>query len=307
MDQLRAIKYFIAIAETHSFTEAAKRFNVPPSSLSRRIADLEKHLSATLLQRTTRIVRLTEVGKNYYQQVKHLVIQLETTDQSVKSYHSVPVGVLRISANAAFGKYVILPLLDAFSEQYPQVVIDIHLTDALSKLNRDDVDIAFRSGYAPNERVVAVKLVDNSFYPMSSPQYLEEHGTPTHTKELAEHAGLFYKTPRGISPWLSYYDSQWHDVSGKVMGISNDETWLLHNTMQGKGIVMSPRWLTQTLAQDKDKTLVEIPFAQPINITRRTDIGIFLLYQKQHYVTPKVKVAVDFFIDKIRGAFDDNA
>lgn len=297
MDQLRAIKYFIAVAETSSFTEAAKRFDVPPSSLSRRIVDLEKSLSATLLQRTTRVVKLTEVGRDYYKQVKQLVEELESTNMSVKTYHSEPMGKLRVSTTVGFGENIVLPLLDEFSQKYPKVILDVTLSDELATLNRDEIDIAIRSGYAPNERVVAVKLMDNNFYPVASPEYLDKAGTPKHAKDLKEHLGLFYRTPTGPTPWLSYYDKQWHEVSGTVVAVSNSGQWLINKAINGEGIIMLPRWSVQE-AIDKSQ-LVEIPLEQPVNVMQQMDLGVFLLYQKQRYAVPKVKMAVDFLIERI--------
>ncbi len=297
MDQLRAINYFIAVAETSSFTEAAKRFNVPASSLSRRIVDLEKSLSATLLQRTTRVVKLTEVGRDYYTQVKQLVEQLESTNMSVKTYQSEPMGKLRLSTAVGFGENIILPLLEEFSQKYPKVVLDISLSDELTAFNRDEVDIAIRSGYAPNERVVAVKLMENNFYPFASPEYLEKAGLPKHAKELKEHLGLFYRAPHGPTPWLSYYDKQWHDVSAPAVAISNSGQWLINRAVSGEGIIMLPRWAIQdTLNQEE---LVEIKFEQPVNVMQQMELGVFLLYQKQRYAVPKVKIAVDFLIERI--------
>lgn len=297
MDQLRAINYFIAVAETSSFTEAAKQFDVPASSLSRRIVDLEKHLSATLLQRTTRVVKLTEVGRDYYKKVKQLVEELETTNKSVKSYHSEPMGKLRVSASVGFGENVVLPLLEEFSQKYPKVILDVSLSDELTTLNRDEIDIAIRSGYAPNERVVAVKLMDNNFHPVASQKYLKQHGIPKHPKELREHLGLYFRTPNGPTPWLSYYDKQWHDVSGPAVAISNSGKWLINKALNGEGIIMLPKWSTQESLDQKE--LVEIKFKYPINVMQQMDLGVFLLYQKQRYAVPKIKMAVDFLIERI--------
>jgi len=298
MDQLRAINYFIAVAETSSFTEAAKQFGVPASSLSRRIVDLEKSLEATLLLRTTRVVKLTEVGRDYYHQVKQLVEQLEATNRSVKTYHSEPVGKLRISTTVGFGEGVVLPLLEEFSQQYPKVILDVSLSDELAVFNRDDVDIAIRSGYAPNERVVAVKLMDNNFYPVASEGYLAHAGTPIHASELKQHAGLYYRTPDGPTPWLSYYDKQWHDVSGPAAVISNSGQWLINKAINGEGILMLPRWSVRQSVEAKQ--LVEIPLKQAVNVVQQMDLGVFLIYQKQRYAVPKVKMAVDFLIERIK-------
>ena len=115
MDQLRAIRYFSKVVETGSFTKAAKLFDVPASSLSRRVSDLEKSLGATLLKRSTRLVKLTEVGRVYYNDMQQVLNQLEQSKETVRSYQTTPMGRLRISSMVGFGEKILLPLLDEFS------------------------------------------------------------------------------------------------------------------------------------------------------------------------------------------------
>ncbi len=184
MDQLRAMRYFVRVAETGSFTKAASTFSVPPSSLSRRIADLEESLGATLLKRSTRVVQLTEIGQLYFEQLQDILLQLEQCDESVRSYQAKPMGQLRISAMVGFGERILLPLMDEFRQLYPEVILDISLSDDVTTLGRDDVDVAIRGGYAPNERVQAIRLMDNEFIPVASQSYLQKRGVPETVFEL---------------------------------------------------------------------------------------------------------------------------
>jgi len=298
MDQLRALKYFIAVADSGSFTQASKLFSVPASSLSRRVADLEQSLGATLLQRTTRVVKLTEVGQSYYQQVKELIASLEQSDESVRTYHSEPMGHLKISSMVGFGETILLPLMDEFSERYPKVVLDISLSDQLSSLNHDNVDIAIRGGYAPNERVVAINIMDNQFSPVASPSYLKEAGTPRHSLDLKNHKGLFFRTPNGPTPWLSQIENQWHNVSAPAVAISNNGAWLMKKAIQGDGIIMLPKWVTQPYVDRGELNAIHID--PPVTITQQENFAVFLLYQKQRYLVPKIKVAVDFLVARIK-------
>ena len=298
MDQLRAIRYFSKVVETGSFTKASSAFNVPPSSLSRRVADLEKSLGATLLKRSTRMVKLTEVGQLYYNDVQQILSQLEQSNETVRSYQTTPMGRLRISSMVGFGEKILLPLLDEFSALYPEIVLDVSLSDELSTLGRDDVDIAIRGGYAPNERVLAIRLMDNSFIPVASPSYLEKHGVPKNAMALKEHHGLYFKAPFGPTPWLCNIKGQWHDVSGPALAISNNGPWLAKKACQGEGILMSTRWaLAPYLASGK---LQELKFEDELAITQNSDMAVYLLYQKQRYLVPKVKAAVDFLVERIQ-------
>ena len=297
MDQLRAIRYFCKVAETGSFTKAAKAFGVPPSSLSRRVSDLEKSLGATLFKRSTRLVKLTEVGQIYYNDVQQILSQLKQSAETVQSYQTTPMGRLRISSMVGFGEKILLPLLDELGALYPKIILDISLSDELSTLGRDDVDIAIRGGYAPNERVLAVRLMDNGFIPVAAPSYLREHGTPSHVMELKNHKGLYFKAPTGPTPWLCHIDGQWHDVSGPAVAISNNGPWLARKACAGDGILMSTRWALESYL--KSGQLQELVFEDKLTITQQADMAVYLLYQKQRYLVPKVKAAVDFLVERI--------
>jgi len=271
---------------------------VPPSSLSRRVADLEKSLGATLLKRSTRIVKLTEVGQIYYNDMQQILNQLEQSNETVRSYQATPMGRLRISSMVGFGEKILLPLLDEFSLLYPQITLDVSLSDELSTLGRDDVDIAIRGGYAPNERVLAIRLMDNGFIPVASPSYLEKYGMPSNAMELKQHNGLYFKAPSGPTPWLCNMKGQWHDVSGPAVAISNNGPWLAKKACNGDGILMSTRWaLASYLESGK---LQELKFEHELAITQHSNMAVYLLYQKQRYLVPKVKAAVDFLVQRIK-------
>jgi len=301
MDQLRAIKYFVKVVETGNFTKAALHFSVPASSLSRRVADLENSLGATLLKRTTRVVKLTEIGAEYYKQVSEVLTQLEYSNETVRSYQAQPTGKLRISAMAGFGQQILLPLLDEFSERYPEVILDVHISDELSAMGRDDVDLALRGGYAPNERVVAIKLMDNQFIPAASAEYLQQMGTPKSALELREHKGLYFRTPKGRTPWLCEIDGQWQDVSAPEVAVSNGGEWLIRKAIKGQGIVMLPRWVLKPYLERGELTALSID--PPLSIARDPALGIYLLYQKQRYHVPKIKAAVDFLVARVKGKY----
>jgi DNA-binding transcriptional LysR family regulator len=298
MDQFRALKYFSKVAETGSFTKAAVIFGVPPSSLSRRVADLENSLGATLLKRTTRNVKLTEVGKRYYTQVVDILNQLEQSNEAVRSYQAKPMGQLHISCMVGFGERILLPLLDEFSQLYPEIVLDVSLSDELSTLSRDEVDIAIRGGYAPNERVLAIKLMGNQFIPVAAPSYLAEMGRPQYAIELQQHKGLYFRTPNGPTPWLSYINGQWQDVSAAQVAISNNGLWLRELATKGKGILMTPRWAAAPYLASGE--LLELALDPVVQISQNNDMAVYLLYQKQRYLVPKVKAAVDFLVARVK-------
>jgi DNA-binding transcriptional LysR family regulator len=291
----------VETAESGSFTQAARRFGVPASSISRRIADLEAELGAQLLVRTTRTVTLTELGAEYLQRVSSVLVDLEQSDRLVKHYQSKPTGTLKISSMVGIGDGILLPILDEFAQSYPDILLDVVLTDELTKLEKDNVDIAIRGGYAPDERIIALRLIDNDFIMVASPSYLNKYGTPRIPAELVNHKGLFFKTPNGATPWLSEINGQWDNVSGKKVVISNNGRWLKRKAVAGEGLLMLPRWaLLDELGQ---QTLVTLDFESPVQVTQNKGLAIYMLYQKLAYANPKIKVAVDFIAARVKRDF----
>jgi len=301
MDQLRALKYFVKVVEKGSFTKAAKLFSVPPSSLSRRVADLEQSLGASLLKRTTRQVTLTEIGETYYHQVNEVLSLLAHSDETVRNYQSTPMGVLNISAMVGFGERILLPLLDEFNALYPKITLNVSLSDDITTLGRDDVDLAIRGGYAPDEHVIAIKLMDNNFIAVAAPTYLKAFGVPSAAMELKQHKGLYFKTPNGPTPWICEIDNKWQDVSAEQVLISNSGKWLIDKAIAGAGILMMPRWVLKPYIDSKE--LTELVITPNVRVSQQTNLGVFLLYQKQRYQVPKVKAAVDFLVGKVKGNY----
>jgi DNA-binding transcriptional LysR family regulator len=297
MNQLLALKYFCKVVESGSFTSAANAFSVPPSSISRRISDLETSLGTNLLKRSTRVVKPTEIGQIYFEQVTEILLQLDQSTESVKSYQTTPMGQLRISSMVSFGEQLLCPLLDEFTARYPDIVLDVSLSDELSSLANDDVDVAIRGGYAPDEHVHAIRLMPNEFIPVASPAYLAIAGTPSNGFELREHPGLFFRTPRGPSPWLLKTGDQWHDVSGKPIVVSNNAKWLIELGLRGKGIMMAPRWSANPYLQTGE--LVALLDESDLSVSQNQELAIYLLYQKPRYLVPKVKAFVDFLTERL--------
>ena len=298
MDQLKAMRYLLAVARTGSFSEAAKQWDVPPSSVSRRVSELERQLGAELVQRTTRTVSLTEVGAQYCRDAERLLHQLAEADDAVRDYQQAPQGVLKINSMVGFGERVLLPLLDQYVARYSQVTLEVTLSDELSKPGSDDVDIVIRGGFAPEERVMAVRLLDNAFIAVAAPEYLQRHGTPATPQELRAHQGLFFKTPTGPTPWLTEIDGHWQNVSGRAQTVSNNGRWLVRQAIAGKGILMMPEWaLREELRRGE---LQPLTFAAPLVVTQSPEFAVYLLYQKLRYRIPKVRTAVDFICREVQ-------
>jgi len=297
MDKLRALNYFLKVAETLSFTEAAKAFDVPASSISRRVSELEAALGAQLLHRTTRTVRLTEAGERYLEQVRVGMAQLTAAEEHLRERGNKPGGTLRISCMAGYGRVMLMPVLQAFSEQYPDILLDVHLSDELVDLGGDQFDITIRGGTQPENRVVARRLDPNRFVLAASPRYLATRGVPKSLADLAGHSALLYRGPSNVLKWVGFDGSHWINPAVIPAFISNDGASLLALACRHRGMVLLPEWsLKGYLARGE---LVAVALEQHLSVTRSDQVGIFMLYLQARYSIPKIRVAVEFIHERL--------
>lgn len=298
MDKLRAMHYLLKVADTLSFSRAAKSFDVPASSISRRIADLEAELGVELLHRTTRTVRLTELGAQYVEQVRAGLAQLDDAEELVGQRGSTPSGTLRISAMPSYGQVLLLSALQDFSARYPDVLLDLHLSDAVVELGRDQVDIAIRGTRQPEGRVVARKLDPNHFMLAASPQYLKTKGMPRTLDDLQDHQALLYRGPNALIKWHGQDDDGWRELAVPPAFISNDGAALIAMACQHRGLVLLPEWGLMPYLQRGE--LLPVTMDQPVSVGRGGEAGIYLMYLRTRYQIPKVRVAVDFLVERLR-------
>jgi DNA-binding transcriptional LysR family regulator len=298
MDKIRALRYFLKVAETSSFTMAAKALSVPASSVSRRIRDLEAELKIDLFHRSTRVVKLSALGQIYYEQVKDIVAALDNADDFVSQRSEVPSGVLRITAMPGYGALVLQPVLEKLRKFYPEIILDVELTDQVSDISKNEVDIAIRASSVLPVRAVARKLSDNRFVLMASPEYLETNGVPMKTEDLVNHQTLLYRGPNGILHWQAKTDDTWRELSTKPVYISNDGSALIQAVLAGQGIALLPKW---AVGNELEKgALRELGMEEErVSVTRALDSGIYLLYLKPRYRILKIKAAVDFLVAEL--------
>ena len=292
MDKFKAMRYLCQIVQTGSFSGAAKLAGVPVSSLSRSIRSLESELGAELLKRSTRHVATTEIGQLYVDQCRDILFAVDRAEGQVGSYQSSPSGVLRISALPLYAEVRLMPILEVLQETYPEIVIDLDLSNQVSDLDRDGIDIAIRGGGVPDGRVIAQYIDDNTHCLCASPQYLEQYGTPQDVADLAGHKCLLYRAPGRVLHWLVEHNGNWLPVDIQTAMISNGGQVLRQATVAGKGLGLFPRWSMEAELSRGDISLV--PFEATLATTPDPTMGVYLLYQRPQYVIPKIKVAVDF-------------
>ncbi|MEH6404202.1 MAG: LysR substrate-binding domain-containing protein [Sneathiella sp.] len=298
MDKLRALRYFLKVAQTSNFTSAAKSFGVPASSVSRRIQDLETELGVELFFRSTRVVRLTALGQVYHDHVQTAVAAIDHGDEIVSQKSKIPTGTLRITAMPGYGKVRLLPVLETFRDIYPQIILDVELTDQVADLAQSETDIAIRASANLPERSVARRLSGNRFVLLASPNYLKMHGMPSTLIELLSHRALLYRGPNGILHWQAQVDHIWQELQMSPAFISNDGSALLEAVVAGQGVALLPEWGISK--EIENKRLVEITLSDAnISVTRASESGIFLLYNRPKYSVNRIKVAVEFLVSHL--------
>jgi DNA-binding transcriptional LysR family regulator len=202
MDQLQAIRAFARVVEAGSFTKAADTLGMPNASLTKSIQQLEAHLRVKLLLRTTRRVSVTPEGAQYYEKTQRLLKDLDDVDASFSAAQSRPRGHLRIDMGSSIANLVLLPALPAFLARYPDIRVDMGVSDKHVNLIGDNVDCVIRGGELTDLSLIGRQIGSASWVTCATPAYLRDHGVPKHPSELDEgHVIAHYlstRTGRGL-------------------------------------------------------------------------------------------------------------
>lgn len=194
-DSLQGISVFVRVAETRSFTGAARKLGMSTSGASKAIARLEERLGVRLVQRTTRSVGLTEDGQAFYERCRHILGELEEAEVAVTRTRAKPQGRLRVHMPVAFGEHVFAPLTATFAQMHPELVLDLELSDRAPDLAEEGFDAAIRIGDLRDSRLIARRLCDLRFVTFASPEYLRRYGEPLTPDDLDRHRCLLFYVP----------------------------------------------------------------------------------------------------------------
>lgn len=239
---LQDLQAFVSVVETGSFNQAAERLQASTAAVSRRVSALETALGIRLLHRTTRKLHLTDAGEQYYLDVQHILDALQESEERLREGSTVLRGKLRIAAPLSFGVQKISPLLPGFLRQHPDIELDLQLEDRETDLYAQGVDLALRIGKLRDSALVATRLCAVNFVCCAAPDYLAQHGEPTHPDQLAEHHCLRYS--------LISRKQEWGMVSDNIplrstLAVNNGEV-LRDAALQGSGIALLPHFIVGT-------------------------------------------------------------
>lgn len=293
--QFSGIELFCMAAELEGFTPAANAAGITPAAVSRSVARLENRLGVRLFVRTTRHIRLTDNGRQYYQQCRDALSRLEEAERQVTGEQIAPKGLLRISTPTPYGHYRILPLLPQFREIYPDVAVDVHVGNRNIDLVAENYDMVIRMRDPKDSSLIARKLEDAELVLVASPDYLKRYGTPTNLADLSKHECVQFELPstgRKIN-WLFLDDGKLIELetSGSY-SCSDDALAITTLAKQGAGLTQTYKFI---VAQELQKgELIEL--MQQHGGTSRP---VFLLFPHARYMSQRLRVFIDFLMAKL--------
>ena len=286
------LQLFVEVVRQGSFAAVARDRRLDPSSVSRAIANLEKELGVRLLQRTTRQLSPTEAGLTYFERVEPLIEELQQALTVTTDISQQPKGQLRVTASVSFGLTCIVPLLPQFEAQYPDLTVDLLLTDAVVDLLAERVDVAVRLGPLADSTLMAQRLMPTRYSVCASPAYLRQTAPLRQPQDVEHHNCLLFP----LAGFRSRWRFQDHDgalievaVSGRTM--ISSAIALQQCAIAGMGLALLPHWLIEADIQRGD--LVRV---LPEYTVTATDFNTaaWLVYPSRSYLPRKVRVFIDF-------------
>ncbi|MBW4471548.1 MAG: LysR family transcriptional regulator [Stenomitos rutilans HA7619-LM2] len=297
--ELSVLQTFVDVVKQGSFAAVARERNVDPSSVSRAIAGLEEELGIRLLQRTTRQLSPTEAGMAYFQRIEPLVEEMQQAIDVAADMSGQPKGTLRITASVSFGLKRVVPLLPDFRSMYPDLTVDLLLTDTNVDLFTERIDLAIRLGLLADSTLVAQQLMKTRYFVCASPQYLQQWGHPKNPGDIEQHHCLLFPLAGFRSRWRFKHSDQEETevfVQGHTM-ISNAIA-LQQCAIAGMGLALLPDWLIES--DLGDGRLVNVFPSYDVTATE-FDTAAWLVYPSRAYVPLKVRVFIDFLKQFILG------
>ncbi len=294
MDKFTAMRVFTKVVEQGSFARAAERLDLSTSAVSRHVNDLEAHLNARLLNRTTRKLSLTESGQAFFERCIQLLSDLEEAETLAGCSTAVPRGTLKLTCAINFGIRYLASAIGVFQQRYPDAHFDVSLSDRFVDLVDKGFDLAVRIGEAGNSNLVARKIGEMRLICCASPAYLKQRGIPHHPADLAAHNCLVYAYLSSKNHWV-FQDKSGHLIDVPIKGSveANNGEMLIAVAEQGIGIVLEPDFSAR-IALKAGSLVPILSDYQPRPTT------IYAVYPSRRHLSAKVRTFVDFLSERFR-------
>lgn len=300
-DRLGDMRLFMEAATLGSLSAAGRKLGFSPAAASARLTKLEAALSTRLFDRNTRQLRLTEEGRLYHQHCCIALRAIDDAEAALNARQGAARGKVRISASADFGRNLLSQWLETFVHTQPELKIALSLTDSLSDLLQDEVDLAIRFGRPDNPSLIARRLAPNWRVLCASPEYLSIHGTPRTPADLVAHQFVVLVTAAGPMNEFHFASQgkRWdHTVAMENAWETNDGALARAWTLAGYGIARKTIW---DAAADVRAGKLKVVLPDWIE----GEPGIYAVLNRNRYMTPRVRVLMDFLVDRFQGAISE--
>jgi DNA-binding transcriptional LysR family regulator len=294
MDQTLDLSFFHLLANKGSLAATARELGVTPPAVSKRLTALEARLGTRLVNRTTRSMSLTSEGELYFSHAARILTQINELEQLVSSTRATPKGLIRVNASLGFGRRYIGPALAAFFAQYPEVEIQLEISDHPLDLATHGFDLGIRFGTLPDAAFHARKIASNRRLLCASPLYLDKYGTPRKLADLQEHNCIFIRqneTPYGV--WSFNNGARKENI--KVHGAlgCNDGEVALNWALDGFGILLRAEWDIARYVRSGRLRLV-------LEDQTPTRADVYAVYPQQLHLSARVRSLIDFLIKRFK-------
>ena len=294
---LNQIKVFVRVAQAGSFSQAAKQLGMPKSTVSAKVSALEKRLGVTLLQRTTRQLRLTDAGTEFLRACVEGLASIQHGEDELLSAQREIAGILRVTAPIDLGSHCLVGLVSRFAAAHPRVKLDFQFSDRYLDLVAEGVDVAIRAGELKDSALVGKRLGTALWVCYASRSYLKKRGKPVHPKDLRAHTCLRF-APLGEESWTLANGKS--SISVPVQGpvVANDSNMIKALCLAGQGVAILPTFATQA----------EVGSGEPVRLLPDWWAGrdpIHVVYPGQKFAPPKVKAFVEAAVETFRAVLKE--
>jgi DNA-binding transcriptional LysR family regulator len=288
MDKLEAMRAYVRVVESGSFTAAADSLGVAKSAISQRVSELESQLGVRLLNRTTRNLSMTDSGHVYYVQCVRILAEVEEVEATLADEQAALKGSLRITAPMSFGQLHLMPAIDAFFNQHPALQLDLDLSDRHINLVEEGFDLALRISRLEDSSLIARRLAPVRRVTVASPAYLQQHGRPMTPQQLVAHQGLMYThAPKGAYWKFQGKANRSVSVDVPLRARINNGDALMDAAIAGLGISILPTFIVAEAVRRGE--LVVILQDYPCH-----EISLHAVYPPPRYQPQRLRTFVDF-------------
>jgi DNA-binding transcriptional LysR family regulator len=297
------MRLFVATVRGGSFSEAARQLGCTPSAVSRQVGALEADLGVRLFTRTTRRLNLTEAGTTLFEQSARILGEIDDMRESVRAVDARPRGLLSVTAPIVYGRLHLAPLLPAFIDRYPEVRLNLVLSDAVVDLLENDIDAAVRIAALPDSTLIARRLDSVTRVICASPAYLDRRGTPSTPAELSNHDCLPFRFHTAANVWRAG-SNLWRlqgnagveEISVSGPFTANNADALVTAALAGLGLILVPTWLVADLLRDGRLVPVLADHAvSPSDV----ETAVYAVYPSGRFLSPKTRAFIDFLVERL--------